>query len=387
MAITKLYNQILSQSHSAIETGYSSAIAHYNQMKNQFLNQLEIHSGKTVNDFMEKLNEQVGNEIESSLEQDFNTAFSAIADYFETNIVNKIKYGNRSVAVQELKNKFKQQFEKYGENPQQLYQRMKTYLEQYLLSANVTREGLAQITQLKHQNNIDIQNQLFGYMRKLLLAQLQGGNIAVNTAHYKQAMKGYYKEEVLTSALNKMLDQYDMGAASTGSKTNEKGLQIKYDIILGTKTVLGQKDAGINQIIAALNGFTNVSANSQKTIYSGPMAGIQSKSWIAPFDTLKGSTNRNWFSFGNAGGLIPQGTEAYYWHAGVRNVMNNLINIIGQGNFIYSTGNKIYWTADLLTEFKNNQYVLAFYKRKTEKNGVGAKIVDSGVGAMLHEDA
>lgn len=386
MGITKLYNQILFQSHSAIEIGYSSAIAHYNQMKNQFLNQLEIHSGKIVNDFMEKLNDQVSNEIENSLEQDFDMAFSAIAEHFETNIANRIKYGGRSGNVQELKNKFKQQFEKYGENPQQLYQRMKIYLEQYLLSVNVTREGLAKITQLKHQSNTDIQNQLFGYMRKLLLAQLQGGNIAINTTHYKQAMKGYYKEEILTNVLNKVLDQYGMGAANTGSKTNEKGLQIKYDIVLGTKNIIGQGNSGIDQIISVLNGFVNMSANSQKTIYSEPMAGIQSKSWIAPFDTPKGSTNRNWFSFGNAGSLIPQGTEAYYWHAGVRNVMNNLISVIGQGNFIYSTGNKIYWTADLLTEFKNNQYVLAFYKRKTEKDGVGAKIVDSGVGAMLHED-
>lgn len=355
-------------------------------MKDQFLNQLEIHSGQLINDFMEKLNEQVNIEIENSLVQDFDKAFSAISEYFETHIANRVIYGNRSSSVQQLKNKFKQQFEKYGENPQQLYQRMKTYLEQYLISVGVTREGLAKITQLKHQNNMDIQNQLFGYMRKLLLAQLQGGNIAVNTIHYKQAMKGYYKEELLTGALNKVLDQYNMGAASTGSKTNEKGLQIKYDIVLGTKSVIGQGDAGLNDIIMALNSFHNVSANHQETLYSGPIAGIQSKSWSAPFDIPNGN-NRNWFSFGNASGLIPQGTEAYYWHAGVRNVMNNLISIIGQGNFIYSTGNKIYWTADLLTEFKNNQYVLAFYKRKTEKDGIGAKIVDSGVGAMLHEDA
>lgn len=386
MAITALYHQILSQSHKAIDSGYNNAIAHYNQMKNQFLNQLQVHSGQMVNDFMEQLNNQVATELDNTLDEEFDTAFANIAAEFEAHIANKIKYGGRGASVQTLKNKFAQQFQKYGEDPHRLYERMKTYLENYLMSANVTREAVAKISGLGYSNNTDIQNQLFGYMRRLLLAQLQGGELQVNTTHYKLAMKGYYKEELLTKVLNKVLDQYDMGAANTGSNTNEKGLQIKYDIVLGTSSIIGSGSTGIDSIIKQLDSF-GINASASHSASLPAVAGVQSKSWIAPFDAPSGSSSRNWFQFGNAGGLIPQGTEAYYWHAGVRNVMNNLIEIIGPGNFIYSTGNQIYWTADLLTKFKESQYVLAFYRRKTERDGYGAKIVDGGVGAMRHEDA
>ena len=111
------------------------------------------------------------------------------------------------------------------------------------------------------------------------------------------------------------------------------------------------------------------------------MGGLQSKSWVAPWSMRSTGGNRNFLSFGHNIGLMPQGEDAHYWHAGVYNVMSNLTTAIGPSNFIFSTGDTVYWTADLLAEFRERQYVLAFYYNKTE-----GKITSGSISAQPHND-
>ena len=108
--------------------------------------------------------------------------------------------------------------------------------------------------------------------------------------------------------------------------------------------------------------------------------GIQSKSWIMPTSTKTRGGNRYWLSFGHHADLIPQGKDAFYWHAGAYNVMNNLMDVIGKYNFIFSTGDNIYYTSQLLMELKQLSYILAFSKPKD------GPISSGDVGAMLHID-
>jgi len=51
---------------------------------------------------------------------------------------------------------------------------------------------------------------------------------------------------------------------------------------------------------------------------------------------------------GTAFGKVPIGMEAYFWHAGVRNIMSNLLSLLGENNSFYSTGDGISFTSDLL---------------------------------------
>ena len=78
---------------------------------------------------------------------------------------------------------------------------------------------------------------------------------------------------------------------------------------------------------------------------------------------------------------MPEGVNAHYWHAGVYNVMSNLTEAIGINNFIFGTGDTIYWTCDLLAKFREAQYVLAFYYNKTE-----GKITSGSITAQPHTD-
>ena len=229
--------------------------------------------------------------------------------------------------------------------------------------------------------NTDIQNNLFGYARRLILQYMQGQKLNYPTQHYKTALKGYYKEELLIPAFQKVLSQYSNKVVTqTGSLTNNKGAQIKYDLFIGNSEMpqdSTQLSAFINRL-ELIAGPVEGNAQINETFQGG---GIQSKSWVLPWSTSSKGGNRNYLSFGHNAALMPDEYNAHFWHAGVYNVMSNLTFAIGPLNFLFSTGDQVYWTADLLAELKKHQYVLAFYYNKRE-----GKIISSDISAQPHID-
>lgn len=383
-----LYEYWLNRSHAAINPGYSSAITNYTIQKENFLNKLQSETDNEVKNFMEKLNEQIVIEAESELDATFDKAFDSIRDYLEEHIVSLMEDGNSSYEA--LLSRFKNVINKGAEgkiNPDRLYQNLSKDIENFLNINNVNKSGLAQyvstMSGLQYSENADIQNNLFGYARKLILQQLQGNELQYKTQHYKTSLKGYYKEEVLVPALDKLLSQYGIKAKQMGSARDESGAQIKYDIILGTSNIKEASEEILTPLIQQLDllsegvsGSGSVEAEDIK-IYGG----LQSKSWIAPWSEKTKGGNRSFLSFGHNAALIPTGVDAHYWHAGMYNVMSNLTEAIGINNFIFGTGDTIYWTADLLSEFRERQYVFAFYFNKTE-----GRITSGSITAQLHSD-
>lgn len=271
--------------------------------------------------------------------------------------------------------------------PERLYENIKKDIEKFLDSMFFTRSSLMQyieksVPSFNGKNNKDIANNLYGYARKLILSDLKKEDLQnVSLKYYKTALKGYYKEELLVPAFQKILSTYNqnIGAKQTGS-IYQNGAQIQMDIILGTVSLTSKSDLELQKIFD--NIPKNVTGESKvNTDIPGLIGGIQSKSWIAPWENVPGNTS--WLSFGNHANLLPQGEDAYYWHAGVTNIMSDLINVIGKNNFMFSTGGGIYFTSALLARLRASNYVLAFYKR-TKGGTEDQKIVDSDVGAMEH---
>ena len=377
----------LNQAHKAIPTGYASAIQNYSSQKEAFLQRLQIESNTEIQNFIEQLNNEIANETSNELDSTFDSAFEAVRQYLEEYIVKCMEDGNAN--YDQLLTRFKQAVKK-GEqgsiNPDNLYKNLTKEIENFLAVNNVTKSGLAQyvasVTELKNTTNTDIQNNLFGYARRLILQQLQGQGLAYSTQHYKTALKGYYKEELLVPALNKLLQQYGLSAIQMGSTRNDSGQQIKYDIILGTSSTIDLGEEALGPMLHAMEALSAPMSSAQNINTYYPLAGgLQSKSWIAPWSTKTIGGNRNFLQFGHNAQLMPQGVNAHYWHAGVYNVMSNLTTAIGPGNFLFSTGDTVYWTADLLSEFRERQYVLAFYYNKTE-----GKITSGSITAQPHND-
>lgn len=378
----------INQSHAAIPIGYASAIAQYSAQKEAFLQNLQSETGKAINDFISQVNDEITNSTMDELDETFDLAFDAVKTYVEDYIVNLMEGGNPSYDA--LLKRFQQVVNKGSAgniNPDNLYKNLQKDIEQFLTVNNVTRSGLAkyvsQQSGLKNTSNTDIQNNLFGYARKLILQQLKGQELVYSTQHYKTSLKGYYKEELLVPALNKILSKYGITASQMGSQRNEMGQQIKYDIILGTVDASSFDDTMLNSMIAEMESFSRETGGAGQVQEYTPqlMGGLQSKSWVAPWSMRSTGGNRNFLSFGHNTGLMPQGEDAHYWHAGVYNVMSNLTTAIGPSNFIFSTGDTVYWTADLLAEFRERQYVLAFYYNKTEE-----KITSGSISAQPHND-
>lgn len=72
---------------------------------------------------------------------------------------------------------------------------------------------------------------------------------------------------------------------------------------------------------------------------------------------------------------MPAGKDRYVWHAGIYNIMKHLTDVIGKKNFIFATGDSIYYTADLLQKFRQQQYVFAFYVSKKTHEMTGGEVV------------
>ena len=70
------------KAHSAIESGYSSAIQNYTAQKNNFLQELNIEAELAGEEFIEQINQEIQLELSSELDTTFNEAFSAVKDYF-----------------------------------------------------------------------------------------------------------------------------------------------------------------------------------------------------------------------------------------------------------------------------------------------------------------
>ena len=101
------------KAHSAIESGYSSAIQNYTAQKNNFLQELNIEAELAGEEFIEQINQEIQLELSSELDTTFNEAFSAVKDYFEKYIVSLISSGTSS--YQELESKFQKLIRKSNE--------------------------------------------------------------------------------------------------------------------------------------------------------------------------------------------------------------------------------------------------------------------------------
>lgn len=380
----------MNTAHEAISQGYNSAIMHYSILKEKFLKNLEKAYGDAAQEFLNKINSEIIEEINNSTGTSFDEAFVKIKDYFEQNIAQKIVYGrdsDRKVLVEKFRSAVSKNSVK--ENPKRLKDNMKKAIEQYLNSLGMDRSFFAQLSGVTQaQTNTDMRNQYFGYARQLVLQKLTsmngGATLNIQVSHFKQALKGYYKEELLVKAFDKVLGQFYGGLKSvkTSDLTNSKSQQIKIDMIIGNGIQISgdAKNEYIDNLIKRLSSIPPQSEGSSSVNIEDLSAGLQSKSWFVPWENSS-NKNKGQLILGGASGLMPQGEDAHYWHAGVANVMSNLINVINPGNFLYSTGGDVYWTDELLDRFQKEGYVAAFYWSKRAQ-----KIVNGTVQMLPHDD-
>ena len=260
----KEYINHLNAAHSAIASGYASAIENYNRQKKNFKNILGIESQQAEKEFLEKLNNEITNETDQELGNTFDQAFSAIQNDIESLLANMID-GKNNTDYQVLVKRFEDlvnKGEKGGVKPERLYENIKKDIEKFLDSMSFTRSSLVRyieqsVPSFNGKNNKDIANNLYGYARKLILSDLKKVTLQnVSFQHYKTALKGYYKEDLLVPELQKVLSTYtqNIGAKRAGG-IYQNGAQIQMDIILGTVSLTSKSDLKLQEM------FDNIPKN------------------------------------------------------------------------------------------------------------------------------
>lgn len=284
------YKNWLNKSHTAIETGYKSAITHYDNQKKAFLNLLNLTGKEAIENFLGELQLAMIQELETDDEllNSFDSGFAEIKGMIEQAIANKMAGQNSSLdaLTNQLKNKKgkkeNESFASYRSRTKILTDFMEKDFginrQDYLNAFNkkigfVTTDGAAQ-------------NLIFGYARKVLYNKMTQKENEDNANSLKHILKGYYKETLATNALIKVLQKYNksLTAVQTGNVKDDKNLSIIYDILIGkSENLIGKTDNQLYQFSQQIENIAKlITGEESAESGNGGGFGAQSKSWVAP---------------------------------------------------------------------------------------------------------
>ena len=357
------YRSWLIKSHQVINPGYQVAINHYSQQKENFLKLMDEDIQRKGKDFIDDLNKEMQNNVEEEIDKEAEELYNKIENEFLNSDLTKAILGDEDLAA-----KYSKVTEK-NTNRKSVYNSMKLSLEKFLTNhfgvetKHALMERIGKVVNNQLGNNQDIQQNLLGYIRQMSLQTLalsQGSDFIIYNKAFKDALRGYIREMFLEKAFNNIMAKHFKSYSPVAITTGYKNL--KEDVMI------------------YLPQFTQSEIIGLDNLELKPIGGVQSKSWKFPWEDKNYTFSK--LSIGEKVNLLPKNEEdLYYWHAGLYNVMNNLIEAIGDKNFIFSTGSRVYWTASMLNKMKKNKYVFAFTKIGGKDNKITPVIV-----ATPHKD-
>lgn len=374
------YQLYLTQAHAAIQTGYAGAIVHYAVQRDRFLQELQLGADNGINDFVADLRIKLKEEFTSS----FDPKFKEIVDLMMQAIDVELSKATSPKDISELLKKTTINIDS-KDITQVGFKQIKQAVQAFIDQTNLFDIVKSIINASAYStNNEAIMSQLQGLLRLKIMERLQYDNIDGKINSIKNSLKGLYREDAIEKGINELHGK--VAARGTGSITDDKNAQIKIDILLGTVT--GNLDGLAKSLISEYDmkvksGKVSLIQHLGDLDDTTLLGGIQSKSWITPF--TKGSRNfstNTKMEIGGAAGLLPNEFAQHFWHAGVAACMSNLINLVGGGNFIYITGNEIYYTCDMLSEMQRNNIVAGFYM--DAKDDDNDAIMSGAAGFMKH---
>ena len=366
------YQQIKQEAHNAIEVGYNQAILNYQQQKNAFLTQLNLEKEDIVKEMFKNINDQIYDQENEDFDKKLNEIFTKTKNYLEEVIVKILDEKEDDLKnIKQKLNDFKSS-KKPEEQLKYLSRILKEEIEKSLSQNGFSRLSLIKYLQqngieLGGKNNKALQDNLFGYLRRLIIQRYTSNtnikNVNINLNNYKQSLKGYLQEEAIEEAISKVLENYGYVAKQTGAIESDTGQEIIYDLVIAPKNIKNLDNEGLKSIIKKMDSFQNISVQGTSTLNEDNifLGGVQSKSWI-----ISESYTSHFISFGIHSDLIPEGDKKYYWHGGVSSLMYRMNEVIGRNNFMFATGSNLQFTVDLLCKLKERNYVLNFHKSKNK---------------------
>lgn len=376
--------QWMIQRHLQSEPGYQKAISYYETQRDYFLNQIGYISGQAsqeswqrfIIDFNAKASEVNANQL-SNTKAFENSIINPIRDLAKEIINNRIEGGTGLTSiVQDVDTK---RMKKNSENYLRNYSdRIKGSFNNYIEQSQIIKSQLQNI--YKTQFGIDqiASTSMLGMMsilrRAMLdsLVKIQENQSLLqdsNIQGYIQLFKGYNAEIIAEQGGNALLKDIK----SKWSAAQVGGFDGSSDVIFGNGNTI-QNKISLQNLLAGLENINTMA--TVDVLALGPLDGygLQAKSWVLPSQLMTEDKRlkKQYYTIGMRGALynslnLGSQSQSSWWHNNILAVSKHLIQAIGAANILYVTGgNKYIWTADLIREFREMNYLLSFYYRRTK---------------------
>ena len=176
-----------------------------------------------------------------------------------------------------------------------------------------------------------------------------------SSAARKSVLAGYFEEALVykaTSKLTEHLSNNIEGVLHTASEKVSAVNQKKVDSIFDLYINFSSKD-----LSKTFHESININTNELRSGY-----GAQIKLWNAPWMTKKPAISKK---IANNIDLFNAWQAKKSWIEGVLFLQNKVKQALGD-NVMYILGNQFYWTYELISAFKRNEYYLAFHHNGKE---------------------
>ena len=356
MTYDEIYRQISG-------VNYSEAISHYNQLKDRFFKELSISTGYSksqVHDlFIENIINDFNDKDKTILEnhQEANKLYAQIEDII-LQAFQGDKKNLRSIR-KTLQDKYKEEFnidnKALMKEAEELFsdEEIEEVIWEHLYIAyGVTRGTGVDIS--------DISNRMKSF-RSRIFSQRIIQNKSHRTAYSRasRSTKGYFREAMIHKSFYEFLYQLDSRLPD-------------YALLHAGGRHFNGVQSEMDEYINFLGALQNFECQVKHEIDSG--YGIQSKSYIEPWkrnmehiDTTKANLI---FGVGSRAdllsGLISSGNTGWIANIQYLGAKERTLAALGSHNVFYGTGSGFYFTADLITQFRTNNYFLSFVYKSSD---------------------
>lgn len=364
------YDQIYKQIKGV---DYSEAVSHYNTLKDRFFKELSITTGYSKQQVQELFQEEIINNFnneENNILQDHQES-NRLYEEMEQLILEAFrgdgKKNLRNVRAS-LQKQYQEEFNKDNKElmleAERLYsdEEIERVIWQHLYTAyGVTRGVGVDIS--------DISNRMKSFRSRIFSQRIvQGRSSRTAYARASSSTKGYFREAMIHKSFYEFFNHLDTNLPDyallhTGGQ-HIQGLQTEMD-----------------EYINFLGAIQNFERDISQQIGSG--YGIQSKSYIEPWKRnmeFIDITKRNLiFGVGSRSELLGDFTKSAEkgWIANVQylGIKEKTLAALGKNNVFYSTGAGFYPTAELITQFRENNYFLSFVYKSSDNGYVPSSSV------------
>lgn len=338
---------------------YNKAIKHYSNLKNSFLKDYNRVAKETYGELQKQVETEIAKGFQTgdrSMEEVVQKTTKQLYEDVALLLETKLKDANKTADIKKLRAAYKT---KSKREQDKAVSEAKKLGEELLPDNELKKIIVESLSRLQVGSSFDastILEQVRGYRTKYL---------SRSTAKKRSIdiTKGFYQEALVHKAFGQLLDHLDetIDVMHTGAQ-KVNNLETVYDEYIRFSDQLN-------------SSFTKTVSYNLNIGY-----GLQSKPWKIPITGQKEAwaltNNKYGFGIGSRAellaamlaGLDPDNKEfnERNWLYGVKFLEQAAITAIGPRQLGYIVPKGFIWTADLITNFRANQYYLAF--RVTQSN-------------------